>query len=58
VVALSDGRRVVSGSYDKTLRVWDVDTGECVRELKGHGSVSEWPYHIERMILLVGLAVS
>jgi WD40 repeat protein len=31
VVAMSDGRKVVSGSYDKTLRVWDVDTGECVR---------------------------
>jgi WD40 repeat protein len=41
VVALSDGRRVVSGSSDNTLRVWDVDTGECVRELQGHGWVSE-----------------
>jgi WD40 repeat protein len=41
VVALSDGRRVVSGSGDDTLRVWDVDTGECVQELKGHGLVSE-----------------
>jgi WD40 repeat protein len=41
VVALSDGQRVVSGSEDKTLRVWDVDTGDCVRELKGHGEVSE-----------------
>jgi WD40 repeat protein len=41
VVALSDGRRVVSGSDDNTLRVWDVDTGECVRELKGHGGVSK-----------------
>jgi WD40 repeat protein len=41
MVALSDGRRVVSGSDDKTLRVWDVDTGEYVRELEGHGSVSE-----------------
>jgi WD40 repeat protein len=41
VVAMSDGRRVVSGSDDNTLRVWDVDTGECVRALKGHGRVSE-----------------
>jgi WD40 repeat protein len=41
VVAMLDGRRVVSGSRDNTLRVWDVDTGECVRELKGHGGVSE-----------------
>ena len=31
-----DGRRVVSGSLDKTLKVWDVETGECVTTLKGH----------------------
>ena len=31
-----DGRRVVSASYDNTLKVWDVATGECVATLKGH----------------------
>ena len=31
-----DGRRVVSGSDDKTLKVWDVETGECVATLEGH----------------------
>jgi WD40 repeat protein len=41
VVTLPDGRRVLSGSSDSSLRVWDVDTGECVQELKGHGWVSE-----------------
>ena len=36
-VAISpDGRRVVSGSLDKTLKVWDVATGECVATLQGH----------------------
>jgi WD40 repeat protein len=30
-----DGR-IVSGSNDKTLRVWDVSTGVCELELEGH----------------------
>lgn len=29
-------RRVVSGSRDATLRVWDVETGECLHVLVGH----------------------
>jgi WD40 repeat protein len=30
----------VSASYDNTLKVWDVATGECVATLEGHsGSV-------------------
>ncbi|KFA81064.1 hypothetical protein S40288_09832 [Stachybotrys chartarum IBT 40288] len=33
-----DGRQVVSGSGDKTVRIWDATTGECVRTLKGHSS--------------------
>ena len=40
VVALSDGRRVVSGSEDHTVRVWDVNTGSCERVLEGHSRVS------------------
>ena len=31
-----DGRRIVSASWDKTLKVWDVATGECVATLEGH----------------------
>jgi WD40 repeat protein len=29
-------QKVVSGSNDKTLRVWDIDNGECLQEFKGH----------------------
>jgi WD40 repeat protein len=32
----TDGRRIVSGSSDKTVRVWDVQTGECQHTLEGH----------------------
>ncbi|EGG05322.1 uncharacterized protein MELLADRAFT_23709, partial [Melampsora larici-populina 98AG31] len=32
------GRTVVSGSYDSTVRVWDLITGKCQHEMKGHTS--------------------
>ena len=32
-----DGRHIVSGSYDKTVRVWDAQTGEsAIDPLEGH----------------------
>ena len=31
-----DGKRVVSGSDDMTVRVWDVETGECLKVMEGH----------------------
>jgi WD40 repeat protein/serine/threonine protein kinase len=31
-----DGKQMVSGSEDMTLRLWDVTTGHCVRTYDGH----------------------
>jgi WD40 repeat protein len=36
VGASPDGSVVVSSSHDCTLRIWDADTGACLRELAGH----------------------
>ena len=30
------GRHVISGSYDNTLRLWDVTSGQCLRTFEGH----------------------
>ena len=35
VVELGDGR-LASCSKDRSVRVWDVGTGECVQTLEGH----------------------
>ena len=43
VAVTPDGRYVVSGSADHTLRVWDLATGETKTTLQGHtSSVSAW----------------
>ncbi|MFA6972939.1 MAG: TIR domain-containing protein [Gallionella sp.] len=31
-----DGKRAITGDIEKTVRVWDVETGRCMRVLKGH----------------------
>ncbi|KAG7403810.1 Vegetative incompatibility protein HET-E-1 [Fusarium oxysporum f. sp. rapae] len=38
VVFSYDSTKVASGSHDKTIRIWDAETGECKRVLEGHGS--------------------
>lgn len=38
-IAISrDARHVVSGSHDKTLKLWDVASGECLHTFTGHTS--------------------
>jgi WD40 repeat protein len=34
--SIPDGRRVVSSSWDYSLRVWDLGSGQALRTLQGH----------------------
>jgi len=36
VAVTPDGKTVVSGSNDSTLKVWDLETGQCRATFKGH----------------------
>jgi WD40 repeat protein len=36
VAVTVDGQRAVSGSWDRTLRLWDLKSGETIHLLQGH----------------------
>jgi hypothetical protein len=38
VAVTADGKRAVSASHDKTLKVWDLDAGRVLHTLEGHSS--------------------
>jgi WD40 repeat protein len=47
-----DGTKIVSCSYDKTVRVWDVSREECIATLPGHeGMVSYCQLERARMAM-------
>ena len=42
VAVTPDGKRAVSASEDKTLKVWDLETGRALRTLEGHSAWCPW----------------
>jgi hypothetical protein len=42
VVFLPDGRRALSGASDKTVRLWDLETGRELRRFRGHTEEVTW----------------
>lgn len=38
VVLAQSGKYIVSGSSDKTIRIWDLESGDCIRKFVGHNA--------------------
>jgi WD40 repeat protein len=36
VAVLADGQRALSAADDRTLKLWDIQTGACLRTFEGH----------------------
>ena len=50
-----NGNYVVSGSWDKTVRIWNANSGECVNTLEGHTkSVSSVSYSPDGKYIATG----
>ena len=34
-----DGKRIASGSWDESIKIWDAASGKCLKTLTGHSDV-------------------
>ncbi len=46
MIAIPNSRYIVSGSEDKTIKIWNYEMKECVRTLFGHGNDVKSVIHI------------
>ncbi|MFN3301718.1 MAG: WD40 repeat domain-containing protein [Patescibacteria group bacterium] len=47
VIESHDGKEIISGSWDNTIKIWDKETGECKKTLEAHEDYpSSYPFSI------------
>ena len=53
MIYIPNTKLIASGSRDKTIKVWNYETGECLNTLEGHSSWIKSLAHIENTKLIV-----
>src|SRR5690242_21210252 len=48
-----DGYKVISGSRDTTIKIWDIRSGECVRTYRSEEHTSELQSHVNLVCRLL-----
>ena len=51
-----DGRRAVSGSWDQTLRVWDLESGSCDAVVRGSGPIRSLALAAKTKRIIAGIS--
>lgn len=58
IVSLSfsaEGDKIVTGSFDHTARIWDVNSGKCIRVLDDHqGEISSTQFEFSGEFVATG----
>ncbi len=39
IVITPDGKNIISGSFDQTIKIWDFETGDLIKTLDGHAGL-------------------
>jgi WD40 repeat protein len=57
VAVMPDGRRAVSASMDRTLRLWDLESGKEIAAFTGEGDMLSCAIVPDRQMIIAGDAL-
>ena len=51
--AVEEKGQLISGSFDREIKVWDIEAGKCLKTLYGHSSVFSLAISKEGLLISV-----